>query len=504
MSDEREDREQALVREIRQGLGASSRLFEMTGAADVQEACSVERYRDRVDERIWSEVWPDDAGQENPRTVRGEVWTAAIQAALDEQRSVSIPYRPDPYYIDAPLVLSSGQRLHVDARAEMRLVPSTNTCMVRNRSIVSGQDGPLTGAVKPDTDIIITGGIWSTLATSRSESNGNVRGRADVDDSCYGAHGTILLHNVQGIVVRDLTIRQCRPFGIQIGNCHDFMIEDIRFEEQGRDGIHVEGPASYGVIRELSGVTGDDMVALNAWDWRQYSVTFGPITHILVEGIRGATYRPPNAGANPYVPDRSAEVRLLAGTKRFLGGESLDCDIRDCVFRDLQNVRTFKVYDQPNVELGREIDYADPIGTLGGLVFGDLRIPVPTREATFQVAANIDGLAIRDVYLGFDPRSPEASFYKLMRIGPMSAVYKRGEDDPDTWVELFSPDKDCTVDNLSVARVYAASSERGRSETPVDPADLVEVADQQLNPDYPRTTPKGGTGQGRLLAHRFG
>ena len=394
MSSENWPCEESLVAEIQGRLRQAGLLAPVGGEAELAGACSVAAYRQHVVEGAWQESWLDEAGSAAPRMVRGQVWTSAIQTALDEHLAVHIPYRAEPYYIDAPLVLRSGQRLLVDPRAELRLVPGTNTCILRNQNPFSGQDGPVPAQTRPDTDIFISGGIWSTLATSRQESNGNVRGRVDQADSCPGAHGTILLHNVERVVVRGVTIRQCRPFGFQMGNCSDFLLEDIHFEDQRRDGVHLEGPARYGLIRRLSGVTGDDMVALNAWDWRQYSVTFGAISHVLVEGLQGSAYRAPAETANPYVPDGSAEVRLLAGTKRFPSGQVVNCDIHDCVFRDLGNVRTFKIYDQPNLELGRDVDYAEPIGALSGLVFAGLRIPVPTAEATFQVAANVVGLTI--------------------------------------------------------------------------------------------------------------
>jgi len=85
----------------------------------------------------------------------------------------------------------------------------------------------------------------------------------------------------------------------------------------------VEGPASRGIIRNLRGITGDDVVALNAWDWKHYSITFGPIKNILVDGVAGA----PQNGHNA--------IRLLAGTKNFANGIHVDCDICNIIVRNI-------------------------------------------------------------------------------------------------------------------------------------------------------------------------
>ena len=72
-------------------------------------------------------------------------------------------------------------------------------------------------------------------------------------------------------------------------------------------------------------------------------------------------------------------------------------------------------------------------------------------------------------------------------------VPKRNPADPATWLEIFDPDRECTVRGLHLSRITDA---QGR---PLDPAGLVRVVQLQPNPDYPRTTPRGGTGRGHLV-----
>ncbi len=432
----------------------------------------------------WTEVWPDAAGKEVSFTIEAQLWDAPIRAALTKSGAAFLPKRAKPYYIHDPIVLQSGQRLRADREAEIRLVPGANTCMLRNENLVSGQAGPITEHVAKDTHIVIEGGIWTTLATTPTQSNGNVIGRSARQYEMPSCHGVIILNSVRGVVVRHLVVRQSRAHGVQLSNAHEFLVEDVTFDGHRRDGIHVNGPASYGIIRSIRGDTGDDMVALNAWDWCNSAPAFGPIHHVLVENVQGDG----ELGGTD-------EIRLLPGTKSFSDGVKLECPVSDCVLRDLYDIRTFKVYDQPNLECGRDNDFSDPIGTVRNVFFCDLVFNRPTK---FQVAANVDGLSIDNVQLTFDIGTAAQRDYKLVEIGPMSQTYKIVPDNPATWVELFSPDRDVTVRGFRLRNVQA-QIDGARRYLPNAEVGLVKVADQTPNPDYPQTTPRGGTGKAIIL-----
>ena len=453
-------------------------------------AVSVADYRNLVTRGEWQERWPDGAGGMKLIAVRGELWSTALQAALDANAKVYVPGRQQPYYLDAPLALKSGQTLLLAPDAEMRLKPGTNTCMVHNVHPVSGQAGALPPDLRPDTDITIQGGLWTDLATAESESNGNGRGCVDQQNSIPGSYGIIVLTNVERVIVRDVTVRQSRPFGVHLSNIRDFLVENLRFEDHRRDGVHVNGPASYGIVRGISGVTGDDMVALNAWDWQGSTMTYGTIHHVVVEDVTGRALSPKASGP---IPDGSAEIRLLPGHKHFANGTRLACDIEDIVLRYVRAIRDFKMYDQPNLEMGRDRDFSDPIGDMRRLFVRDV-VTVPTGDAVVQVHSNVDGLDIADVTLQAPSLRPG---YALVSIGPQSMAYPINPNDRSTWVEVFSPDKDCTVRNLRMQRISLQPP--GGPAQPLNPDALVGIIEQKPNPDYPRTLPKGGTGKGHLV-----
>lgn len=423
----------------------------------------------------WTEKWPDKNGQLQTNSVTAEVWTETFQADLDADGVLHIPARARPYYIDGPLVMKSGQKLTADAKAEIRLKPGTNTCMVRNEHVATLNTKPVPPDQPLDTDIRIEGGIWTTLAVTRAESNGNTRGASSRQNAAFGTHGVLLLQNVRGVSVKNVIMRQSRPFGVHLANAHEFTVENITLENHGRDGVHVNGPASDGVIRGVRGDPHDDNVALNAWEWKNYAPSYGAIERIVIEDITGAPEDVPAANS----------IRLLPGVKRFDDGTTLDCSIGDITLRNITDIRDFKLYDQPNLELGRANDFSVGIGTLKNIVFENLTFH---RPGSIQVHANTNGLSIRDASLLF---ALPAGFH-LVELGPKSATYRGAPStDPAKWTEIFSPDLDCTVRHVSITGVRARDSQ---ADLPIE--QVVKVIKQKPNPDYPKTTPKGGTGKG--------
>ncbi len=434
-----------------------------------------EAFRHLVREESWTEQWPDAAGKTQSRAVTAEVWTAAMQAALDAQGSLHIPARERPYYLDGPIVLKSGQRLTADPKAEIRLKPGCNTCMLRNERIVGLNDKPVPADLPLDTDIRIEGGIWTTLANAVSD-NGNALGRSSKENPVFGTHGVILLQSVRRVSVKNIVVRQSNAFAVHLANAHEFTVENVTLDQTRRDGVHVNGPASDGRIRGVRGDSHDDNVALNAWEWKNYAPSYGPIERIAIEDVSGSPEGVPAANS----------IRLLSGVKRFDDGAKLDCPISDITLRRIADIREFKLYDQPNLELGRANDFSQRIGTLKNIRFEHLTFNRPGR---IELHADADGVFIENVELNH-PLAPD---WHLLAIGPKSQTYKHGSEssDPGRWVEIFSPDLDCTVRNVRVSGIRVRNSQ---TDLPLE--QIVRVIEQSPNPDYPKTTPKGGTGKG--------
>ena len=424
----------------------------------------------------WTETWLAPDGKPQSTDVKGEVWTEAFQATLSMHRRVHIPAREKPYYLDGPLVLRSGDVVRADSDALIRLKPNCCTCMIRNENAVGFNDREVPIDLQPDTDIVIEGGIWSTLAAGPNVVNGNLYGRSSKENPVPGTHGVILLQNVRRVEVRNITVRQSKPFAVHLSNVRTFLVDGVTLDRHYRDGVHVNGPASDGIIRNISGDSHDDTVALNAWEWRNCAPSFGPIHHVAVQNVTGASSNRPSADS----------IRLLPGLKRFDDGKTLDCPIHDITLSDLTDIREYKFYDQPNLELGRDKDFSIKIGKLSNIRLQNL---VFNRPGVINIAAEVDGLRIDNVDLRFVPTAD----FKLIKIGPMSMTW-RGGTDPAQWVEIFSPDRDVVVRGLELGTVTV----NGLA-VPDPEARFLQVKDQQINPDYPKTTPRGGTGKATLV-----
>src|SRR6202021_4169873 len=76
-------------------------------------------------------------------------------------------------------------------------------------------------------------------------------------------------------------------YAILLQKCTNFLSNDIYFNNVASDGVHVQGPSSFGKITNIYGLTvGDDVVALTPNDWTQYAVgSGGNITDIVIDTV---------------------------------------------------------------------------------------------------------------------------------------------------------------------------------------------------------------------------
>jgi len=457
---------------------------------DTREPRPVTDYAKLVRVGTWQQAWdPETRSMGQVHTMKGNIWSDAIDHCLKENGAVFIPKMSEPIYLDRSIVLQSGNRLIVHTETVLRLITgSAGTCMVRNANVVFSQARPVNHCAGADTEILIEGGIWSD---QRNEGRGR-GGAYDQQDSMPGSHGMFLLHNVSDTTVRNARFRDCSGYAIQLGNATDFIVENIAFDETA-DGIHIEGPSAHGIIRHIAGKTNDDAVALNAWDWDDSSLTFGSITDILVEDIEiqpGYTW---------------SELRLLPGTKVFPNGETVDCDLHRCLFRNIRGAHTFKLYDQPNLSKPEQ-DFADPIGKMSDLFFSDIVIDGirkadyydPSSDGVFDICTNINRLSIRNVRFNYMPGDTDMAPY-LVSVGPKSLTWPRSNNPEDGWKEVFNPNASPVVQALTIENIYQPDPNKPGAYVPCkDIKELIHEQHLSLNPDFPHSMPRGGTGHGRV------
>ena len=399
-------------------------------------------------ERSWMQRWDNEKRLRlrppaKPVPSGGTVWSDAIDHSMREQNGIFIPKMDEILYLDRSIVVQSGSRIIVHPETELRMITDeVEFPLIRNHSIVSGQEGPVTLCEGADRNILIQGGIWGD---SMNSGNGPQGFREGKFGRFLGSQGAILLSNVENITVRNVRIKDYAAFGIQIGNARNFLIDDV-IVDNTKDGVHVEGPAEYGIIKNIHGPrAGDDAVALNAWDWRTSSVTFGSITDILVDGSD--------------VDEGACAIRILPGVKIYPNGSEQECFVQRCIFSNIRNIHSFKLYDQPNIR-DTKGDYSGDISTASDLYFENIHfMPLHIDEyydkkknGVFEICTNIDGLYIDHVEIDYEPGKPNAEY--IMDIGPKTRIARIPFKASGTQ-EIFNPNANPVARNIVIRNVYA-------------------------------------------------
>ena len=412
------------------------------------------------------------------------VWGDAIQAALDRYRCVEIP-GGECMYLCKPIIMRSGYRLKLDPQQRIANIPRTPTCLIRNEHITNGADAPALHE-NYDEGFSVDGGIWDGGLTG--PEGRKIRLATGMVPEYKGALSVMIFVNAENFVIRNAEFENGGPsYAVQLSNVRRFHISALKFIGYGRDGVHINGPAAYGEVCRLHGENmGDDMVALNAWDWDTSAITFGTIEKLYVHDNKST----------------NNELRLLPGRKLY-GDTFVDCDIRDSILERLSGIYTFKLYCQPNIYNAIIKGYHDVSGTVGNIRnvwFRDIRVEknrssgfndLPV-NGIFDVCADCSGLHFENIRVLSAREEVEKLGMKFMSVGPLSAVWTNGSDDPADWGEVFDPDAVCHVEDVYFKNIRFEDGPAATREA------LTKEITMTVNEDYPNTRPKGGTGYGRL------
>ena len=411
--------------------------------------------------------------------VENNIWTKAIQTALDEKKCVLIPDMGEEILIDNSIFMDSDTHLKIDKNQVIRLVPGKNVCMIRNRNIIPGGH-KYVERENPDRCISVSGGIWS--------AEGNKDMRCDRFRSIVGGFSHMSFSNIEQLNITDITFSNGGvSYAVMLSNCYDFYINNISFENHSGDGVHIDGPASYGIVSTLKGSgLKDDMVAILAWDWYGSGMTHGDIEYVYVHDVEGM----------------HNEFRLLTGRKEYPNLLTHDCDIRNCVFENFTGIYTYKMYYQPNCRnvtfKDKNFDSALTVGTMENIYFENISVPKPQGEGfhgipvlgIFDILADCKNINLKNINIAESYEGLKDRNISLVNAGPISAVWEKG--DREDWGDLFDADKCCTVHDITIENAVFAG------EKITDADKLVKETHQKINPDFPNTLPQGGTGWGKI------
>ena len=416
--------------------------------------------------------------------VENNIWDNAINMALKENKRVYIPDMGKEILIGSSIVMDDDCVLIVDKNQVIANAEENGLCMVVNSRIKNGSHSRVDRS-DCNKNIYVEGGIWSPNRHNDIKKFVN-----SYKNPFIGVFTIMLFTNVENLTLRNCTFENSRSYATEISNIKGFLIENIRFSDYKKDGIHLNGPAEYGIIRNLEGENMlDDLVAFNAWDWDTSATTFGTIDHVYVENVKS----------------NNNEFRLLPGRKTFQNGTFVDCDIKNCIFKDITGVYTYKLYCQKNWKEAFDFTYSDhseTVGNLENIYFENIRFDKVrtdgfseiTVNGLFDCCADMSGIHFKNISVDMEKCEFDKTGLKLLSVGPISYTWKRHyPDEPEKWGELFSPDAICEAKNITFKNITF----NGEKITSLD--DVMAEVHLKVNPDYPHTTPKGGTGYGAII-----
>lgn len=315
-----------------------------------------------------------------------EIWSDALQKALNENEYVFIPKKSSPYYIDKTVTIPSNRHIEAEDGAVIKQSENIEFLMLRNENTVDGTHFPIKN-VKKDCNISINGGRWEESYTKRLGYRQS--GKFDDDETHYfGVSTCLLFNNVDGLTLTNMTFEHTAGFSVQTGELTNGVFENITFVECFADGLHVNGNTKNVLIRNVKGQVGDDLVALNMYDWQNSSVNFGPGENILCENLELAK------------GSRYAAMRIEPGMYYFDNGEEVDCSLKNTYIKNVKGIKTFKLYFQtfPYV-IGKDPEKGGA-GSIDNVYFEDIDIDLD--EPVDKLKEYIESDSVRGTMAAFE------------------------------------------------------------------------------------------------------
>ena len=358
-------------------------------------------------------------------TEEGIIWTKALQTALLEHERVIIEPSEKIYFLDNTVWIPSGRQIEATG-ATIRLCKDCNVLMLRNEHTKDGTSAPIDRS-EQDKNIAIHGGRWEESHTKRAGYGLSGRYAHPCEDDenreFYGVSTCMLFNNMENLSLSDMTFANTAGFAVQIGDIQNVVIENIDFVSCYADGLHINGGSRNLFISNISGEVGDDLVALNAYDWRNSSVNFGEIRNAVCEHLFLSE------------SSRYKAIRMEPGVYRYADGSTVDCGIFDTVVRDVHGIRTFKLYLQtPPYLLGESPEWGET-GSINNLFFEDIDMdlaapidnfgpykaqdPLLGNFAAFELGAQIGCISFENIRLTLHREKWKYSY--LVCIGPKSS-----------------------------------------------------------------------------------
>lgn len=176
--------------------------------------------------------------------------------------------KPGTYLTDRAWILRSGTRLWIGAGVTLKAADSYNGNILQNYSFA-------TNAGSGAADDFIE--VWGS-------------GTIDFNGLAKGFNGTNSMASVFKNVTTlriggGLLVRNARKYCWLIAKVQNLHVDDLRFNTIS-DGLHLQNPCKNVYVRNLSGITGDDMFAMTIGDYPYYDISEpGDFSNVDVAGL---------------------------------------------------------------------------------------------------------------------------------------------------------------------------------------------------------------------------
>lgn len=191
--------------------------------------------------------------------------TTALNALLASAAGKYVKGVPgSTYAVSAPLSVPSGTTLDMTG-CTVALKNNTGSTLLKNSDYAGG-----------NSDVTIIGGTWDGLYGRGANYNG-------VSDQ--NQQHAMDFRNVTRLTIRSTRHIDATKYAIRIANARQVTVRDVYFSTHS-DGLHMHGPIAGADIRNLSGSTGDDFLAIGNSDFAAYDPgSTGDCTDILIDGL---------------------------------------------------------------------------------------------------------------------------------------------------------------------------------------------------------------------------
>ncbi len=220
-------------------------------------------------------------GDSNVITGGGKDNTQAIQKILDmADGAQGLHLVVDGAYLTGKLIIGSHTTIEcLNESCGFYLKDNTNDALIENRNCEVYE--------RKDTDIHLIGGTYNFNCKNQKHHNDGVDWSDNIQVLKYGFVVGIRLFGIYGVELKNIVLRNQRTFALVCGNVEHFLGENIRIDlpdimfAENQDGLHFFGPSRFITLKNITGCSGDDFIALAPDEMDGIS----DITDVLIDGV---------------------------------------------------------------------------------------------------------------------------------------------------------------------------------------------------------------------------